>query len=81
MPVTQPVVSVTEVPNSMPEAVYGPADATALAKIRRQRGTYSPFHKKTGSPSKDKVKAENNVLSAEVVTLKTTLDEVAVKYQ
>lgn len=41
------------------EQSYGPVDESAIAQIKRNKGTSTPFPTSTGSPTKEEVKKEN----------------------
>ena len=58
---------------------FGPAETSNLAQVRRQQGTSKPYPQKSASPTKDEVKAENNMLNEVVIELKENLEKVSRK--
>ena len=58
---------------------YGPADTSAIVRMKTQRGTSNPFPTQAASPTKDEIKRSYEKVSDQNEELRKTLLEVAEK--
>ena len=68
-----------ESPPDQIEQSYGPCDESAIAQIKRNRGTSGPFPTSTGSPTKVELKKQNANLHDENEALQQAVLDVTAK--